>query len=178
VYVILPVLLNGFRPATNFNEVPPMYKLTATMLFLSIVALAERPASSDLQPVYGPTNPTPPEAAAAKVKCYGSVVELRPEKEQYYRQLHAHVWPEVVAAIRRANIRNYNIFVAEIGGKKYLFSFMEHTGDDPKKDFAGIALDPMTRNKWWPETDDCQKRLPGTPADEQWLPLERIMHID
>ena len=155
-----------------------MNKFTAVTLLLSSFAPAGRPAGADVQPVYGPTNPAPRETAATKVKCYGSVVELRPEKEQYYRQLHARVWPEVVAAIGRANIRNYNIFIAEIGGKKYLFSFLEYTGDDPEKDFAGIAQDPTTKNKWWPETGACQKRLPGTPAGEQWLPLERVMHID
>ena len=155
-----------------------MNKLTVITLVFASCALAVRPARSEVKPVYGPTNPAPREAAGAKVKRYASMVELRPEKESYYRQLHAHVWPEVVAAIRRAHIRNYNIFIAEIGGKKYLFSFMEYTGTDPEKDFAGIAQDPTTKNKWWPQTDACQKRLPGTPVGEQWLPLERVMHID
>ncbi|OHB78958.1 MAG: hypothetical protein A2W31_04340 [Planctomycetes bacterium RBG_16_64_10] len=116
--------------------------------------------------------------AAAPVKRYGSVVELRPEKEHYYRQLHAAVWPGVVAAIKKANIRNYSIFVAEIDGKKYLFSYLEYVGNDPDADFAGIAADPTTRDRWWPETDPCQRRLPGTAAGQQWLGMELLMHID
>ena len=94
-----------------------------------------------------------------------------------YRQLHADVWPEVLAAIKNANIRNYNIFVAELGGKKYLFSYLEYVGDDLEKDFAGIGDDVTTRDKWWPITDGCQRRLPGTPEGEQWKSLEMLMHI-
>lgn len=129
-------------------------------------------------PVYGPTHPAPAEAARAPVKHYGSVVELKPGMEQEYRRLHAAVWPEVSAAIRKANIRNYNIYVAELGGKRYLFSFFDYIGDDPKADFAVMANDPTTRDKWWPLTNACQIRLPGTPPGEQWKPLEPVMHLD
>ena len=131
-----------------------------------------------IKPVYGPTNPTPEETPQAKVRHFGSVVELRGEKEQYYRKLHSDVWPEVRAAIKKANIRNYNIYVATIDGKRYLFSSFDYIGTDPKHDFAGIAKDPTTKNLWWPKTDPCQKRLPGTPEGEQWLPMEMVMHID
>ncbi len=83
-----------------------------------------------------------------------------------------------MAAIKKANIRNYNIYLAEIEGKKYLFSFMEYTGDNLAKDMASIATDPTTRDKWWPITDNCQRRLTGTPTAEQWKPLERLMYIE
>ena len=67
--------------------------------------------------------------------------------------------------------------MAEIDGKRYLFSFFEYHGDDPEKDFAAIAADPTTRDKWWPVTDACQRRLPGTPDGEQWKAIEMLMHI-
>jgi len=41
---------------------------------------------------------------------YGSVIKLRPEKLQEYKELHAHVWPEVLAMIRACHIRNYSIY--------------------------------------------------------------------
>jgi len=130
------------------------------------------------KPVYGKTNPTPDQAQNDDVKRYGSVIELRPEKEKLYRELHANVWPDVLKAINKANIRNYNIYVAEIGGKKYLFSYLEYIGVDPEKDFGSIALDPTTKNKWWPITDSCQSVLPGVKDGEQWLSMEMLMHID
>jgi len=128
--------------------------------------------------IYGPSNPTPQQAAARGSRYYGSIIELRPEKEHEYRQLHADVWPAVKAAIHKANIRNYNIFAAELAGKKYLFSYFEYVGRDPEKDFASIAQDPTTRDRWWPLTDACQTRLPGTPDGQQWKPLDQVMHLD
>lgn len=130
------------------------------------------------EPVYGPTNPTADQQAEAGVRYYGSVIELNVEKERLYRELHADVWPEVLTAIEKANIRNYNIFVADLGGKRYLFSFFEYHGSNPEADFASIAADPTTRDKWWPITDTCQHRLPGTPDGQQWRAIEMLMHID
>lgn len=138
---------------------------------------ATSPGSSSVKAVYGTTNPTVQQKASAQVKRFGSVIELIPEKEQSYRQLHADVWPEVLAAIKKANIQNYNIFMVELLGKKYLFSYLEYVGDDIEKDFASIGTDVITREKWWPITDACQKRLPETPKGEQWKPIEMLMHI-
>ena len=151
---------------------------TVVLLVLSLTLVIGCQPMNRVNPVYGPTNPTPDEAAKAKVKRYGSVVELLPEKEKQYRELHAAVWPDVVKAIKKAHIQNYNIYMAEINGKKYLFSYLEYAGNDPAKDFASIGLDKTTKEKWWPITDACQKRLPGTPEGEQWLGMEMLMHID
>jgi L-rhamnose mutarotase len=129
-------------------------------------------------PIHGPTNPKPEDAAQAPVKYYGSIIELRPEMEREYRELHADVWPEVRAAIAKANIRNFNIYVTEIAGKRMLVSHFEYTGKNPEADFASIATDPTTKNKWWPLTDACQIRLPGTPDGSQWLSMEQVMHLD
>lgn len=120
---------------------------------------------------------TNPDQPIDGVHRYAAVVELIPEKEALYRELHRHVWPEVVDAIKAANIHNYSIHLAEIGGKKYLFSYMEYAGDDAEADFARIANDETTREKWWPITDACQRVLDGTPAGTQWLPLEMLMLI-
>ncbi len=112
-----------------------------------------------------------------EIQRYASAVELLPEKEEEYRELHANVWPEVQAAIKRANIQNYSIYIGNIEGKRYLFSYFEYTGDDFDKDMASIAEDPTTRDKWWPLTDACQKRIQGTSEGQQWLPLELAMHL-
>jgi L-rhamnose mutarotase len=97
--------------------------------------------------------------------------------EKKYRTLHANVWKEVRKAIKKAHIQNYNIFVVDLGGKRYLFSYLEYTGKNPAKDFASIGKDTVTREKWWPITDGCQIRVPGTPEGEQWKGMEMLMHI-
>ena len=116
--------------------------------------------------------------AATPPRYYCSIIGLRPEKEAEYRKLHACVWPEVRSAIRKANIRDFNIYIEVVNGKKYLVSHFEYVGKDPDKDFALIAKDPTTKNKWWPLTDACQVVLKGTPTGQQWLPIEQVMHLD
>jgi|GEM_PF-1128317 len=130
-----------------------------------------------IAPVHGPSNPVATPATSPGVKYFSSIVGLDPKKEKQYRELHAGVWPEVVAAIRKANITNFNIYVTEIEGRRYLVSTFEYVGTDPEKDFGSIGKDPTTRDKWWPITDACQIRLPGTPAGEQWRPMEQVMHL-
>ncbi len=153
------------------------YLLGLIGFIIFVGGCATSPVSSSVEAVYGTTNPTTRQKADAEVKRFGSVIELLPEKEQLYRELHADVWPEVLVAIKKANIQNYNIFMVELEGRKYLFSYLEYAGDDLEKDFASIGDNATTRDKWWPITDACQKRLPGTPEGEQWKPLEMFMHI-
>jgi L-rhamnose mutarotase len=168
------------------NKIPFFVFWSGLLLFAGARLAAAAPAKPALPaddsvavaaPVFGGSNPTAAEAAANPVKYYASVVALNPAMEKKYRELHANVWPEVVAAIRKAHIRNYHIYIATVGGRRLLFSFFEYTGADPAEDFAAIAEDPATRDKWWPITDACQIRLPGTPAGAQWLDLEQVMFL-
>ncbi|MBK8979896.1 MAG: L-rhamnose mutarotase [Planctomycetes bacterium] len=126
-------------------------------------------------PVHGPTNPAAPTPDGPRY--HASVVELLPEREPQYRALHADVWPEVLARIRASNIRDYRIYRVELGGRIYLFSTFAYVGQDFDQDMAAMAADPTTRDRWWPITDACQRRIPGTPDGQQWLPLEQVMHI-
>jgi len=130
-----------------------------------------------IRPVFGPTNPCPEEMAAAKVKRFGSVIGLRPEKEQYYRQLHSNVWPGVLAQLKRSNIRKFTIYVTELEGKKYLFSHFEYVGDNFEQDMRLMAEDPETR-KWWKETDPCQIQLPNRKPGANWADMECVFRSE
>ena len=116
-------------------------------------------------------------AEARKVQRFGSVIGLRPEKKDYYVKLHAETWPSVLKQIRDSNIRNYSIYMTELEGKLYLFSYFEYIGDDFDGDMKNMADDPETQ-RWWKETDPCQARLPGTPEGEQWLKIPEVFHTD
>jgi L-rhamnose mutarotase len=148
---------------------------------IAIVIVAGGSTTSKLtgsvKPVYGPTNPSPEQMANAEVRRFGSVIELLPEKEKLYRKLHADVWPQVIAELKKAHFQNFSIFLLELEGKKYLFNYIEYAGDNLQKDFAGIANNPIIRDKWDPMTDACEKPLPGTPKGDQWKSLEMLMHI-
>ncbi len=122
--------------------------------------------------VFGPTNPASDPAAPRRV---GSVIELRPEMEQRYRQLHADVWHSVLNRLHLSSVRNYSIYLGRLDGRTLLFSQFDYVGEDFAADMAAIAADPFTRD-WWAHTDPCQQRLPGTPDGEQWLTLEPVFH--
>jgi L-rhamnose mutarotase len=112
-------------------------------------------------PSHGPTNPSPEEGAHAAVRRFGSVVLLCPSREALYRQLHADVWPEVLSRLRRSRIRNFSIYVSQIGENRCLFSYFEYVGTDQDADFRAIDEDPATQ-RWWRETDPCQIPVSGS----------------
>ena len=116
-------------------------------------------------------------AKPKKVQRFGSVIGLKPEMKQKYVELHAKTWPTVLERIHKSNIRNYSIYLTELDGKLYLFSYYEYVGDDYQADMQKIADDPETQ-RWWKLTEPCQIRLPGTPEGEQWLKIEEVFHTD
>lgn len=115
---------------------------------------------------------------APKVARYAWVTGLKPESADKYRALHAAPWPGVVAKIRECHIRNFNIYEREIGGKTYLFAYLEYTGRDFDADMKSMAADPETQ-RWWKETDPCQEPLPeALAAGKIWSDAHELMHLD
>jgi len=125
------------------------------------------------KPSYGPTNPSPEAQANDGVRRFGSVIGLNADKEQYYRELHADTWPTVLDRIKKSNMRNYSIYMTEIEGKKYLFSYFEYVGQDFEGDMQAIADDPETQ-RWWKETDPCQFQLPTRKPGANWSEMEMV----
>jgi L-rhamnose mutarotase len=101
------------------------------------------------------------------------IIRLRPEKEPQYRELHAQVWPDVLAALRRAHVSNYSIFLRD----GYLFSYMEYSGSDFAADMRAVAGDAATR-RWWTLTDPCQLPLATAVDGEWWASPEELFHLD
>mgnify|MGYP001173333878 FL=1 len=130
-----------------------------------------------IQPVYGLTNPSDRDAARKPMQRFGSVIGLKPEKEQYYRQLHANTWPQVLEQLQRSNVQNFSIYATELAGKRYLFSYFEYTGDDYEADMEKMAEDPETR-RWWLETDPCQIQLPDRRDGDNWSVMEMVFLMD
>lgn len=124
-------------------------------------------------PKYGKTNPSPEQQGSMPVKRFGSVIGLKADKEEYYRELHANVWPAIVNRLHKSNIRNYSIYITEIEDKKYLFSYFEYIGKDFAADMQAIADDPET-HKWWMETDPCQIQLPNRKSGANWSDMEMV----
>ncbi len=104
---------------------------------------------------------------------YGSLIKLRPEKLAEYKELHAHVWSEVLRMIGECNIRNYSIYYKD----GFLFSYFEYIGNDYASDMNKMAADPNTQ-AWWKLTDPCQEALPTRKPGEWWAGMEEFFHAD
>ncbi|MCC5839040.1 MAG: L-rhamnose mutarotase [Opitutales bacterium] len=112
------------------------------------------------------------------MKRYGSVIGLREDKVDAYKRLHAAVWPDVLAQIKRSNIRNYSIFLRRLpDGQLYLFSYFEYIGTDFAADMAAMAADPRTQ-EWWAVCEPCQQPLPDRPDGTWWADMEEVFHAD
>ncbi len=115
---------------------------------------------------------------AQKVQRYGSVIGVKEESLEKYKDLHANPWPAVNKQIKNSNIRNYSIYLTQFpDGKYYLFSYFEYVGDDFDADMAKMAEDPTTQ-KWWKQTDPCQEPLANRAEGEFWKTMEEVYHPD
>ena len=107
------------------------------------------------------------------MKRYGMVINVRPEKLEEYKRLHANAWPDVLKMIHDCNIRNYSIFHRD--GK--LFSYFEYVGDDFEGDMARMAADPTTQ-EWWTHCNPCQQPVETAAEGEWWAPMEEVFHTE
>ncbi len=104
---------------------------------------------------------------------YGQILKLRPEHREAYVREHAAVWPDVLAQIRRSNIRNFSIFLRD----DILFSYFEYVGADIGADLRAMAADPATQ-RWWALMEPMQERWPTGAAGEWWTPMPEVFHVD
>ncbi len=112
------------------------------------------------------------------MKRHGSVIGVRAEQLDEYRRLHAAVWPGVLEQITACNIRNYSIYLRQLGdGRFYLFSYFEYHGSDFEADMAKMAADPLTQ-RWWDVCKPCQEPLPDRASDEWWAGMTEVFHLD
>ena len=109
------------------------------------------------------------------VQRMGMVIGLRADRVADYNALHAAPWPEMDAALRAANIRNYSIFLRE--PENLLFGYWEYTGQDYAADMARLGALAVTK-RWLALTDPCQRPLESAAPGERWSFLPSVYHLD
>lgn len=107
------------------------------------------------------------------MKRYASVLRMPPENLAKYAELHAAVWPGVLAKITECGIRNYSIY--HRGG--WLFSYFEYVGEDYDADMAKMADDPTTQ-EWWAVNKPLQEPLEDRADGEWWASMDELFHYD
>ena len=112
------------------------------------------------------------------MKRYGAVIEVKADRVDEYKRLHAAVWPDVLALIKACNLQNYSIYLRKLpDGKYYLFSYFEYVGSDFASDMAKMAAAPETQ-RWWAVCKPCQEPLPDRAQGEWWAGMEEVFHQD
>ena len=107
---------------------------------------------------------------------FGKVIEVKAEKLDEYKRLHANCWAEVEQAMDEANIRNMAIYLRKLpDGKHYLFMYFEYVGQDLDGDMKKMAEDPAVQ-RWWKQTDPCQQPLPDRKPGDWWADMEEVYH--
>lgn len=103
----------------------------------------------------------------------GHCIRLKPEIVEEYRALHSHVWPEVLAVITQANIRNYSIFLKE--PENILFAYWEYMGIDFAADQNRLKESEAMR-KWWNICDPMQEPFETRRTGEWWSAMPEVFH--
>ncbi len=104
---------------------------------------------------------------------FGQIIKVRPEKEAYYKELHANAWKGVLDKITECNIRNYSIFLRD----GFLFAYFEYVGQDFEADMAKMAEDATTQ-EWWAECKPCQQPIDTASTDEWWVNMEQVFFYE
>jgi L-rhamnose mutarotase len=105
-------------------------------------------------------------------KRFGAVVGIKPEMIPEYTRLHTGDNVTVRDLLRKANLSNNSIFLHEIEGKWYEFSYWEYIGDDYEGDMARLAAEPRYQ-AWLKVCDPMQLPLKG---EKTWARMKQVYY--
>lgn len=102
----------------------------------------------------------------------GFILKVKKDRIAEYKERHAHVWPEMLQALRETGWGNYSLFMREDG---LLFGYLETEDFDAAK--AGMAAREVNA-RWQAEMGEFFEALEGQNPDEAMVPLEEVFHLD
>ena len=99
------------------------------------------------------------------------ILKVKQDMIEEYKRRHAHVWPEMLQALRETGWHNYSLFMRPDG---LLFGYLE------TPDFERAREEMAKRDvndRWQREMASFFESLSGRP-DEAMQPLEEVFHLD
>jgi L-rhamnose mutarotase len=102
-------------------------------------------------------------------------VDLRddPAAIESYREHHERVWPEVLASLRAAGVRDMNIY---LHGRR-LVMVVDTEGQDFRSCFAVHATSHPRVIEWEALMRTLQQSPPGTPRGDWWAQMEPVFSL-
>jgi len=119
-------------------------------------------------------------STGASPKRICQIIRLKPSAVAEYKEIHAAVWPGVLAALEQAHIIDYSIH--HYPPLQLLIAHFKYTGDDFEGDMKKVAKDPETQ-RWWELTDGMQESFvehaSGSGKDiPWWQELEEVFRFE
>lgn len=99
-------------------------------------------------------------------------LQVRPERLEEYRERHAAVWPEMLAALHETGWRNYSLFLREDG---LLVGYYE--SEDPEGVVAAMSRTEVNA-RWQAEMAPFFVDLDGAAPDTGFLRLTEVFHLE
>jgi len=99
-------------------------------------------------------------------------LQVRPDRLAEYKERHAHVWPELLAALHETGWHNYSLFVRDDG---LLIGYFETPSLEAA--LAGMAATEVNA-RWQPQMAEFFAELDGRAPDEGFLVLEEVFHLE
>jgi L-rhamnose mutarotase len=100
------------------------------------------------------------------------LLKVRKDKVELYKQRHAQVWPEMLAALKETGWHNYSIFLRPDG---LLIGYLET--NDFEKCSAAMKSHPINA-RWQSEMAPFFESLGDSAVDDNMFPLEEVFHLD
>jgi L-rhamnose mutarotase len=102
-------------------------------------------------------------------------VDLRDDDNaiETYRVHHQRVWPEVLASLRRAGIRELDIYLL---GRR-LVMVVETDGPDVRGCFAAHAASHPRVVEWEALMRSLQQQVPDAPPGDWWAQMEPVFSL-
>jgi L-rhamnose mutarotase len=110
------------------------------------------------------------------MKRYCFTLDLRDEPELIaaYEKHHRAVWPEIVASIKEAGIRNMEIF--RWGNRLFMIMEVDEATFSFERKAALDAANPKVQ-EWEELMWKYQQALPGVAAGEKWQLMDKIFAL-
>ena len=99
-------------------------------------------------------------------------LQVKHDRIDEYRERHAHVWPDMLAALAATGWHNYSLFLREDG---LLIGYVETPSLEDA--LAGMA-ETDVNTRWQAEMAEFFEELDGVPPDQGFLVLEEVFHLE
>ncbi|HOF39106.1 MAG TPA: L-rhamnose mutarotase [Candidatus Hydrogenedentes bacterium] len=109
---------------------------------------------------------------------YCMILGLQEGALDEYAEYHRDVWPDVLDALRSANLTNYSIYVFHADdGLPYLVGYFEYVGSDFESDMARIGELPVIK-RWNDTMSKLQRPIDNRKDGEWWAAAEELFHME